>query len=833
MIRFGVSSCKRAFSTTIILRNEKFNSIPIKRTRDIGIIAHIDAGKTTTTERILFFSGKTKRIGNVDQGDTVTDYLESERQRGITIQSAAITIPWNNNKINIIDTPGHADFTFEVVRSLRVLDGAVTILDAVEGVEAQTEKVWKQAQELELPKIAFINKMDREGAGFSRTVKEVVEKLQTRVVLCTLPYFEDRKDNVPEFKGVVDVINQKLLVWDLENDPNGRKISVLDASERPQILESIHKARESMIETLGEFDDAIIDAFLEHDENCMAISGSLINEAIRAACISNDVTPVFCGSAFKNIGVQPLMDGITNYLPSPLQIQLPQLTSHRRATKTKKSNKQKKDFQENVEVPVKMDSNLGIVINNNPSLTVALAFKVITDKIRGVMIFFRVYSGKLTTNTTFINTRTGKKHTVRNLLLMHGDEPEPVQAISSGNIGVIAGNEEIITGDTLVSHGSATTKSFSDLEMNLKLMPIDIPPPLFNSSIEPLTAGDERYMNQCIQSLLREDPSLTVFQDEELGQTIISGMGELHLEIVRERLVNDMKAKVKLRDVAVSYKETITKPNYQVIKVEDDESKVNIEITLDTFEGESSESVFAEEEGAELLDQDNNIVIFEPLATPEYMFSAIDERRWKSEYSLENLQDAIVQGLQIGLQIGGPILGFSLHSTVIRIKRWDFPVDDKSVNISRLLDITRRAVMKSIAELDPQAFTLLEPLMETKVYITSDKLGDVTHDLTQRCQANILSIEDEGTDNVEKINWAIQEAQKIYLPEDYTMKKSSESADIKNKKIVVAETPLREMVGYLSKLRSITKGRSTFDMTYLGMRRVVKARLNGIIKEFS
>lgn len=804
--------------------------IPMNKTRDIGIIAHIDAGKTTTTERMLFFSGKTKRIGNVDQGDTVTDYLESERERGITIQLAAITIPWNGNKINIIDTPGHADFTFEVIRSLRVLDGAVTVLDAVEGVEAQTEKVWKQAQELELPKIAFINKMDRDGAGFSRTVKDVIEKLHTRVALCTLPYFETADGN-PQFKGVIDVLNKKLLIWDMESDANGRKIIVSDPAEHPEVLETIKKSRASLIETLGELDEDIVDAFLENDEDCMEIPTALIIKAIRSACISNELTPIFCGSAFKNIGVQPLMDGITNFLPAPSEAHIPEITSVKKAKKKLKKIKTG-DTNQQVELPVTMDPSKGLLINKDPSLTVALAFKVVTDSIRGPMTFFRVYSGKLNSNSTFINTRTGEKHPTKSLLLLHGDEPEQVKFISAGNIGVIAGNEEIITGDTLVSR-STGSKSFTDVEKNLKLNPIIIPPPLFNSSIEPIKAGDERYMNECIKSLVREDPSLTVHQDEELGQTILGGMGELHLEIIRERLLNDMKAKVNFREVAVSYKETLAKPKYDNIRLLDEDLGVGVEISLDSFEGNASESAFAEEEGAEVMDQDNNIIIFENDSTPQYMTDAIINRRWRSEFSMDDLQDSIVHGLQIGLQMGGPVLGFSLHSMVVRIKKWDFPVEDKTVSVTKLLDISRKVLLKSIQSLEADDFTLLEPVMETKVYVTSDYLGDITQDLTQRCQARISGIEEEGNDNTDTITWALEEAKKVYLPADYTMGSGESAADIRNKHVVVAETPLREMIGYLSKLRAMTRGRSTFDMTYLGMRRTIKSRMTTIIKEYS
>lgn len=829
-------------SSWVTLDSLKLNAVPIQRTRNIGIIAHIDAGKTTTTERMLFYSGKTSRIGNVDEGDTVTDYLPSERQRGITIQLAAITIPWNNNKINIIDTPGHADFTFEVIRSLRVLDGAVTILDGVAGVEAQTEKVWKQASELNIPKIAYVNKMDRDGAGFSRTVKEIIEKLQTRVVLCTIPYFETGKDGSPEFLGVLDVLQKKLLKWDPLADSTGRIISVIDIEEKfeeyPELYDMVNSARESMVETLGEFDDSIVESFFEHDEDYMKVPVQVLNSVIQKATIENYAVPVFCGSSFKNIGVQPLLDGVVNYLPSPLQIPLPEISSNKRIGKLK-SKKKKTTEKEDVSVPIEMDAQKGLVINKNPNLTVALAFKVITHATRGVMTFFRVYSGKLTSNTTVINTRTGKKLSFRKLLLIHGDEPENVTSIGSGNIGVISGMEdELITGDTIVSHGHLASKNFSELESNLKMLPIEIPPPLFNSSIEPLTAGDSRHMNACIKILEREDPSIAVSIDEDLGQTIISGMGELHLEILKERLVKDMKANVRLRDVAVSYKETLAKPNGLVSELVSPENEnVSLSVQLDSFEDLAENTDFADEEGAVIFQQENNIIILEPSATPAKMYQAIKERRWKSEHSLEDLQNTIIQGCNTALQIGGPIFGLPLHSMVIRIKKWDFPFDDKATSPNLLLDISRRVIRNHIQELyqkDSGSFTVLEPIMVTKVYVNSDVLGEVVNDLTQRCQAVITSIDDATDDDLDAASWAAEQAERTYLPPDYTMKSSSShSNDIKNSKIIIAETPLREMIGYLSKLRSITQGRGTFDMSFSGMRRTIKSRMATIANEFN
>ncbi|RLV85045.1 Ribosome-releasing factor 2 mitochondrial [Meyerozyma sp. JA9] len=813
---------KRTFSkSTRHLSEPKLNQVSSLHTRNIGIIAHIDAGKTTTTERMLYYSGKTTTMGDVDQGDTVTDYLPSERSRGITIQSAAISIPWNNNKINIIDTPGHADFTFEVIRSLRVLDGCVTILDAVAGVEAQTEKVWKQAQTLKIPRIAFVNKMDRPGAGFSRTVKEIVQKLQTKVVLCNIPYFEMVKDDAV-FVGVIDILHNKILKWNIDEDPNGRNISVVDLQEAKESNKEAYmealKCRESMVETLGGIEETVVDAFLEYDEDYMKIPSSVLKSAIRKACISNQVTPVFCGSAFRKIAVQPLLDGVVDYLPSPLETPVPEIT----VSTSKVSKKQKQKKNSNLtSVPVEMNPNKGLIVNKDPKLTVALAFKVMTHATRGVMTFFRVYSGSLASNTTVVNTRTGKKLNLNKVLLMHGDTPEPVSQISSGNIGVITGTEnDVITGDTLVSHGPVK-RNFTDVETSIKLLPIEIPPPLFNSSIEPLTAGDARYMNECIDTLIREDPSLSVNVDEELGQTILSGMGELHLEIVRDRLINDMKAKIRLRNVAVSFKETVSKPSLEVVKVGKNDGLVKVEVSLEAIDGPAEEATHSDENGSILLETDNNIVILPPEAAASQIGESLSERRWKSEHSLEELNDIILQGITTGLQLGGPILGLPLHSVVVRVTHWDFPVEGKEVSASVLLEASRQVVREALNKLPEASFCILEPIMLTRVYVDSGTMGEVVHDLSHRCSAHITSIEDES-ENMDSNAWANEEAENLYLPPDYTMKSGNNAVNFTNKKVIVAETPLRDMVGYLSKLRSITQGRGVFDMTYLGMRRAIR-----------
>lgn len=828
----------RLFTCSANLHEPKLNTVPADKTRNIGIIAHIDAGKTTTTERMLFYSGKTLRIGDVDSGDTVTDYLPSERERGITIQLAAISIPWNNHKVNIIDTPGHADFTFEVIRSLRVLDGAVTILDAVAGVEAQTEKVWRQAAALGIPRIAYVNKMDRPGAGFSRTVKEIISKLQTRSVIVNMPYWEQNGIEDPKFAGVIDVIHKKLLKWDPE-DEDGKKILVVDLDGTDESLleeyTSLEKSRESMVETLGELDESVIEEFFECEEDFMKVSAKTLILAIRQATLAKELTPVLCGSSFRNIGVQPLMDAVISFLPSPLETPIPEIASQ--ASK-RVGNKKKARVTQSVEVPAKMDPKKGLVLNNNPNLTVALAFKVITHPIRGVMTFFRVYSGRLASSSTVINNRTGNKIQLRKLMLMHGDVPEDVSGILAGNIGVVAGtNNEIITGDTLISHGVSGSKGFSEVERNMKLLPIDVPPALFNSSIEPQTLGDTRHMNECIGVLLREDPSLKVHVDEEMGQNILSGMGELHLEIMRDRLVNDMKAKVRLRDVAVSYKETVMRPDGSTTKVfghDGSDEKAFVEVSIDSFEGVSGESSFADEDGALLMENDNNIVILGPGAASEHVLQAQEDRRWKSEHSAEDLEDAIIQGCSTGLQLGGPLFGLPLHSCVVRVSKWGFPVESADESPAVLIDSARRAVTKAIEDLyalSASNFGILEPIMNVKVSVESDMLGDVTQDLNNRCQATIVSIDDDDTAKLDGQHWAHTEADKIYVPKDYTMK-SGEHV-YKSKKLIVAQAPLREMVGYLLKLRSITQGRGGFDMTYEGMSRATHTRFKSIQSEFT
>ncbi|GMM35028.1 Mef2 protein [Saccharomycopsis crataegensis] len=886
----------RSYATAPKSSNEStINQVSISKIRNVGIIAHIDAGKTTTTERMLFYSGSIKQIGDVDHGDTITDYLPAERDRGITIQSAAVTIPWNQHKINIIDTPGHADFTFEVIRSLRVLDGAVTILDSVAGVEAQTEKVWKQAKALELPTIIYVNKMDRMGSGFSRTCKEIISKLRTKIVLTNIPYFvENEVTREQIFSGVVDVLNKKLLIWDPAKEEDGSKIKVINLEEEDAQIkysksyEELCSARESAIETLCEFDDMLVDAFLENDEDYMKVSTKDIKKALRAATINNDVSPVLCGASFKNIGVQPLLDAVIDYLPTPNEAVLPEVTSNSKTVKRKKFQKGEAKIDD---IPAKFDTVSGLIVNNNPRLTVGLAFKVITDNRKIPMIFVRVYSGKLQNGSTILNTRTGKKFRITNLFLINGNNTHKIDKLTSGNIGVVSASllsstsdmsensntkedeslgyssggstqlndlNEIKTGDTFITHFAKKDglKSFSPVENGIALNPIHVPPSIFITSLEPRTISDKKVLDENLKILLREDPSLRVFENEE-GQTLISGMGELHLEIIKDRLINDMRTNCDISKVMVTYKETLLKNSPVVSKTikgnsNDPEDKFEIEFQIQSFDGAAEDHPLFEEIGESngkdliLLPNDNNLAYIPPSAAPKSVQSYIEKHGtdrkskdtgddfWPLGVSYEQVTNAIVSSCVSTLQNGGPIANLPLHSILVKINKWSMP--KASNDLKSLLFLTRDCINETLNGFDANKdFTILEPIMSIKVFADNEDLGKVTHDLTSSRKAEIYSIEDEsdsiGGSEEDGVNNFIREAEKQYLPYDSTLDTTNMSNKDIGGKVVHATAPLREMIGYLTKLRSLTKGRGTFLMEYQGLNKVTRDRAEKILED--
>lgn len=798
-----------------------------KLLRNIGIIAHIDAGKTTTTERMLYYSGLTNRIGDVDQGDTVMDYLPAERDRGITITSAAITFNWAKHKINLIDTPGHADFTFEVIRSIRVLDGAVTILDGVAGVEAQTEKVWKQATEVGIPKIAFVNKMDREGAGFGRTVREIVSKLNTRVGIVNMPFYKDGDysnggGDGKSFEGVVDVVNKKIIKWNnttsTEAKDDGKDVTVMDISKYESVTKECELAREALIETLSEFDDELVEHYLEVGDY-MEVSPSQIKRALRKACLEKKVVPVLCGASFRNIGVQPLLDAVIDYLPSPQDIPSPDALITGVSVKNGRKN------------VIQPDQKIKLEALKNPNLTSALAFKVVFDQKKGMMVYVRVYSGSLHQNSSVLNSTTGKRERVMKLYQMHANEPIEVPSIEKGNIGVIVGTKEIRTGDTIVGHAVKRdgVKSLTPRESHLQLQSIKVPPPVFFSSIDPLTLADTKNMEEALHILLTEDPSLHIITDEDSGQTMLSGMGELHLEISKDRLVGDLKARVEVGKIMVSYKETINESSKSVTMEGTsapqgaDTNAITSKVVL------KLEPVFEDEEpnGSDIEVSRDNIFVRLPQDIPDHPL-----------ISTQDLIRAVKVGVVPGVARGGLKARLPLHSLRVNVESITVPLD--ATHASSVSIAVRLAVEEALESIPKESYTIMEPMMDVKVVVSEEDVGAVVNDLSSNRRGSISSLQDDSSSSStgstegllnDEVNFK-ELAGTIYTPPDFTMYMSKHGDRMRsNQSIVSAHVPLQQMVGYLNYLRSLTKGRGTFLMDFHSYRRVSADRENEILNE--
>ena len=481
----------------------------LKLLRNIGIIAHIDAGKTTTTERILFYTGKTYRLGNVDEGTTVTDFMDQERERGITIVSASISCEWRGYQINIIDTPGHIDFTAEVQRSLRVLDGGVVVFDAVAGVEPQSETVWRQADRYHVPRIAFVNKMDRVGADFYRTLDMIRNRLRANPVPVQVPIGSESN-----FVGMVDVIDRKAYYF---TDELGAKPEIKPVPA--ELEEDVEKLREQLLEKLADLDDELMEKYLEGGEE---ISSEEIKAALRKATIANEVVPVLCGSALKNKGVQPVLDAIVDYLPSPLDI--PPVKGINPMTGEEEVRRA------DVDEPLS-----------------ALVFKVVADPYVGRLVFVRVYSGSLKSGAQILNVNRRKKERVGRILQMYADKRKEIDAIQAGDIAAIVGLKQTFTGESL-----------SDPARPILLESITFPEPVISVAIEPKTKADQDKLSVALQKISEEDPTFRVRNDEQTGQTIISGMGELHLDVIVERMKREFGVKANVGKPQVAYRETIT-----------------------------------------------------------------------------------------------------------------------------------------------------------------------------------------------------------------------------------------------------------------------------------
>jgi elongation factor G len=484
--------------------------LPLEKTRNIGIMAHIDAGKTTTTERILFYSGRTHRLGEVHDGAATMDWMVQEQERGITITSAATTCHWKGHRINVIDTPGHVDFTIEVERSLRVLDGAVAVFCAVGGVQPQSETVWRQADKYGVPRIAYVNKMDRIGADFFRVLDMMKDRLKTNPVPIQIPI--GAEDN---FRGMIDLVTMKAEIY---HDDEGKVFDITDVPE--DMRELAEEYREKMIEACAEQDEELTMKFLEGEE----LTVEEIKRGLRLGTINVKLTPVVCGSSFKNKGVQPMIDAVVDYLPSPV------------------------DIPAVVGVDVESGEEITRQVSDDEAFS-ALAFKIMTDPFVGKLVFFRVYSGVLKAGSTVFNATTGKRERAGRLLMMHSNHREEVQEVYAGDIAAVVGLKDTTTGDTLCDEANP-----------IILESMVFPEPVIDVAIEPKTKGDQDKMGVALGKLSDEDPTFRMHTDPETGQTIISGMGELHLDIIVDRLLREFKVNANVGRPQVAYKETIKKP---------------------------------------------------------------------------------------------------------------------------------------------------------------------------------------------------------------------------------------------------------------------------------
>ena len=484
-------------------------TVPLERMRNIGIAAHIDAGKTTTTERILYYTGRSHKIGEVHEGTATMDWMAQEQERGITITSAATTCTWQDMQINIIDTPGHVDFTAEVERSLRVLDGAVAVFDAVAGVQPQSETVWRQGDKYRVPRICFINKMDRIGADFYRAVDTIIDRLKARPVPIQIPVGAE-----DQFKGIVDLVTMKAVLW--RDETLGAKFDITEIPE--DLVEKAQTYREQMIEAVSEFDDALFEKFV----NGESITNDEIKAGIRKATIGLKIFPVICGSAFKNKGVQTMLDAVVDYLPSPLDI--PPVTA--------------------ISVD---DPDLKVLRHaSDEEPFAALVFKIMTDPYAGQLAFFRVYSGKMSAGESVFNVAKGRKERVGRLLRMHANKREDISEIMAGDICAAVGLKTVSTGDTIC-----------DEKDPVILEKIEFPTPVIQLAVEPKTKADQEKLGMAIAKLAQEDPTFHVATDPETGQTILSGMGELHLEIIVDRMMREFGVAANVGKPQVAYRETI------------------------------------------------------------------------------------------------------------------------------------------------------------------------------------------------------------------------------------------------------------------------------------
>ncbi len=622
--------------------------VPLDHYRNIGIIAHIDAGKTTTTERVLFYTGRTHRLGSVDDGTTVTDWMEQERERGITIVSAAVTTTWNDHVLNLIDTPGHIDFTAEVQRSLRVLDGGIVVFDGVQGVEPQSETVWRQADRYSVPRICFVNKMDRLGASYERTIESIRERLGANPIAVQMPIGAEAG-----FRGAIDLLEQRQITW---GDDLGAEPVI---GEIPQALQAeVEARRHKMVEQIAETDDELTGLYLDGEQ----FSIEQLRRGLRQAVLAGKATPVFCGSSLRNKGVQPLLDAVVDYLPSPLDI--PPVRG------------------------LKPNSDEEVLRSADDAAPMsALVFKIVTDPYVGRLAYLRVYSGKITQGSNVYNSAKGKRERVGRLIRMYADRREDIKEVLAGDIAAILGMKETFTGDTLC-----------DAANPVILESITFPEPVIFLAIEPRTSADQDRMGEALRKLSEEDPTFWVRQDDNTGQTVIWGMGELHLEVLVDRMLREFKVQANVGRPRVAYRESITRPvarsEYRYIK-------------QTGGRGQYGHVILAVDPG-----QPGSGIAFEDKTVGGSI---------PREY-IPAVEKGVREASEAGVLAGYPVVDVS-----VRLVDGSFhEVDSNEMAFKMAGSLAFRQAVQQGGPI------LLEPMMAAEVVVPDDSLGEVTGDLSAR-----------------------------------------------------------------------------------------------------
>lgn len=677
----------------------------LHKVRNIGIMAHIDAGKTTTTERILFYTGINRKVGETHDGGATTDWMEQEKERGITITSAAVTCFWNNNQINIIDTPGHVDFTIEVERSLRVLDGAVAVFDGKEGVEPQSEQVWRQAAKYDVPRICFVNKMDKLGADFYYTVGTIVDRLGAKPLVMQLPIGAE-----DDFDGVVDLLEMKAMLWPGKVE-TGTPAQITEIPD--DLKEKAEEYREKLVETVAESDEELMEKYFGGEE----LTIEELKAGIRKLTVNSEVYPVFCGTAYRNKGVEPVLDAIVDYLPSPLDIGEVHGTSV--------------DGEEDLTRKPSVDEPFS-----------ALAFKIAVHPFFGKLTYVRVYSGQAIPGENMMNSTKQQRERVGKLFQMHANKENPVEHADAGNIYAFIGLKETTTGDTLCN---------PDHPIILESM--DYPDPVIQVAIEPKTKADQEKLGTAIQKLAEEDPTFTVHLDEETGQTVIGGMGELHLDVMVDRMKREFKVEANIGSPQVAYRETIRK------KVE------SLDYTHKKQTGGSGQfakvivSIEPYNPDPETLEEGESAT---------YLFvNEVTGGRVPKEYI-----PSVDAGIQDAMQYGY-LAGYPLVNIKATLEDGAYHEVDSSEMAFKMAG--SQVLKEAVAKAKP---VLLEPLMAVEVVTPEEYMGTVNGDISSR-RGQVYAMEDRS-----------------------------------GAKVVRAKVPLSEMFGYIGDLRSSTAGRANFTMVF-------------------